>query len=672
LRRNDEEYPKIDQFTKWYHDIDEWTKDEFGDVADAVERNTSIRSLSVMVTAEITEETAVKIASIGRIFGKLNEFQIDSDREGGSKVAPAVVDAILSGMARSKAPVEKVSLIARGGKKAISDFMKNFPGITEFRLGSDFWPIWLSEEFALTIAAFFTRTQPPKLTLLELAYKGHDHGAAQILMCSTISCPELKNLKVSLCETNDSTSVLKVLGIACASSSLKRLELSWFGSKTLDLAPMFVSCPGPWHVTDFICDVCRFPKAETMAESQALLSVSSFTAMRCDFEDTIEHTLQQLPSLKKVDLGYYLSNNEVQSLASFIASSSTIDYTSLRLENTSERSFPAITTLLQNGTGHLKMNLAELSFSNMNFVLHGLQCSGSSLTSVALSYWDGVGPKEIDYACFLHALASNETLERFEFDICDMENLGELGQALTTLLCLNRKLKVLKLVNVPLDSCAAIVRGSALGLRENGSLQELHIECEDIESGDDESDDDEGRALLLSEDILRLLLELLTGTDECPGNRVFQTLNCDVSFPSIGPNAAVAAEVQFLMKQNRLGRRSVLAVPQLHAGVWPHLLRKAAADPSAHDVMFLHVKASADRLQEYGPAPPLGTRRGEGIEATAAGVKPRYICRGNGSLSSSALAEQASHGSHASSGGIARPLANCDAGSYSCIGCRNI
>jgi hypothetical protein len=550
----------------------------------------------------MTEETAETIASICRIFGKLNEFQIEPAY--GREAAPAVVDAIFSGMAHSKAPLEKVYLSASGGKKGICSFTKNFPGISEIHLGRPGHRMSLSEEFALSIAGCFTRSHLPNISSLELVYRGHDHGAAQILMCSTISCPKLEHLKVSVESSDGSASVLKGLGVACASESLKRLELEGSLAAPLDLAPLFVFCSGPFGITDLSCENCRFPKAETMAESQALLSVSSFAAVSCDFEGPIERTLHELPSLKRVDLENYLRNNELQSLASFFASRSTIVYTSLCLDYRSETSFPAITTLLQNGTGHLKMT--RLAFSNGDFVLRGLQCPGPSVKSVALSFADSEGPIGRDYARFLHALASNETLERFELDIAHTEVQGELEQSLTRLLCLNRKLKVLKLFGIPLDSCEAIVRGSVFGLRANDSLRELHIKRDDIDFQYDWSEDDDGGTILLSQDIFRLLLELLAGTDDLPGNRVFQTLTCGVSFPNSGPNAGVAAEVQFLMKQNRFGRRSVLAVPPLHAGVWPHLLRKAAADPSAHDVMyrFLHVKASTDRLQEFGPPSP--------------------------------------------------------------------
>jgi hypothetical protein len=596
LRRNDAEYPNLD--SAWHRVIDEWTRDEFYDVVGAAERNSSIRSLEVMVTAEMTKEEADKIASISRILGKLTHFAIFRRDE--REVAPDVVDAILSGMAHSKAPLEMVSLTASGGKRAICDFIKNFPGITHICLGGYFLPISLSEEFALSIASCLTQTHLPKISSLELAYLGHDHGASQILMCSTISCPKLENLRVSMKGTDGSALVLKVLGVACSSASLKRLELSSLGNAALDLAPMFAFCPRPWPITDLSCEYCRFPKAEIMAESQALLSVSCFAAVKCYFEDTIESTFQELPKLKKVDLSYPLYNNELQSLASFFASRSKIADVSLMVTDSSEDgSFPAITALLQNGAGHLRMELHDLPFSNVDFVLRGLHCSGPHLTSVALTYTEGW--EEIDNARFLQALASNETLERFEMSISDTGEQGELAQSLTRLLRLNRKLKVLKLVSVPLRFCEAILRGSVLGLLQNDSLRELHIEL----------DNDDGR-FLLSDDILRLLLDLLAGTDEIPGNRVFQTLTCGVSFPNSDPDAGVAARVQFLMKQNRLGRRSVLAVPQLHAGVLPHLLRKAAADPSAHDVMFLHVKASVDRLQEFGLASPseLGAERG--------------------------------------------------------------
>jgi hypothetical protein len=233
---------------------------------------------------------------------------------------------------------------------------------------------------------------------------------------------------------------------------------------------------------------------------------------------------------------------------------------------------------------------------------------------VRIHFTESCGLVDRDYARIFEILAANETLESFALDVDGVQG-REWTRSLQGVFRRNRTLKVLKLSEVPNEVAEEILKISFSGLQGNDSLRELSVEPT-------------GGPVAMSEDLVKSLLHLLRADGaQRESNLVFHTLGGRVSFPS---NVGASAEARFLLKQNRFGRRSVLAGgpasssiggshvdDTLPRGVWPHVLQNVAANRAARDVMyhFLKVLSSAD-----------GAAARRGVD----GSEPRKRARGGG------------------------------------------
>jgi hypothetical protein len=292
------------------------------------------------------------------------------------------------------------------------------------------------------------------------------------------------------------------------------------------------------------------------------------------------------------------NNHRVEAVAEFLLRHPAIRSVNLEIVGSRDGSFfGAIKKLFLSFRGSLDLSLRGLAWWHVGFAVSGLKSCGPALRSVNHRF-DSCGLVDEDYASFFDALATHKTLESFRLDLDGALRGRACARSLMELLRQNRALKVLEIEAVPTEAAAkAIVLSAIEGLRDKSSLCEFRIAMAGQQS-----------PLVLPHGLLQLLLSVMRER-----NLDLRTFGgSGVGFPideSIRYSAesiAFAREIQILLKQNRYGRRSVQMLmsvtdgaeeqdgtppPQvLTCGVWPYLLGKVAADPSAVDVMYWLVK----------------------------------------------------------------------------------
>jgi hypothetical protein len=178
----------------------------------------------------------------------------------------------------------------------------------------------------------------------------------------------------------------------------------------------------------------------------------------------------------------------------------------------------------------------------------------------------------------------------------------ELPAAIRLLLTRNRTLQELSLFRLAVDTAALVLENVFAALStENRSLSHLRLDLKETSES------------------LRALLPATY--DMLQHNPVLSTL-VGFPFPKDDP---VSIQVQFMLKQNRYGRRLLLERPEqdeddggddhVSTGVWPKVLAKISED-GEHGVMFQFLRAKPGIVRPFGGI--VARSRGRGRRRLAA------------------------------------------------------
>lgn len=573
------------------------------DATRAARSNESLATLRVSV-AIVADDEADRISALIENFRFVSHLEITYDEVDDDDDAvvgdPDTVDEILRGMCRSGSDLTELTLACSGGRYAIAEFAKRFPGITRLHLvsgerrGLDFlMPV--SHDFSHGLAEAIGTWQ--NLSHLRHHVEGV-RGDVDRVLAAIRACPTLAEMDVRLDHLyyDASARTADVCEVGAANESMRRLHIHVVHGRDDDPHYPdngFFGFPQPLapNLKAVSLQQVRFPAPDSLPLPLRVLgNATSLELHRCDFVDgaaSLLYVLDSMPRLQELilDCRWVLrfTNDDIALFARWLPSHPTVTSVAISVNDPN----PAV-LLLQNCRGALRLDCSEFVGPEVRDLHRGLESANALLTSLTLT----LGRCRLTRCrcrnvclCRLgdwglvrifRIVASNRALEHLTLQLPRREDGDGIAPALAAMLHTNRTLRRLELTSVAVDLLEDVYDGISSGLAENQSIQHVSVLSRD-------RNDDVVPVSCLPE----LVRALQTNV----------TIRALDGLPLPSPDEhPLIEEALFLLKQNRFGRSFLwMEQPPAPIGLWARILANIS-EAGASDVMFHFLRAKLDLL----------------------------------------------------------------------------
>jgi hypothetical protein len=294
------------------------------------------------------------------------------------------------------------------------------------------------------------------------------------------------------------------------------------------------------------------------------------------------------------------TNHDLEGLASVLNGHSSITEADVDVTgSTGRQSYPALTNLLQSDLASINVSLRRSPFAlNAGYICRGLESLSKKLKTLGLAFHRTTTDNREEIAviereigrCF-RSLHANETLATLYVRVDHAIDVQPCARAVQDFLRSNRALERLELrfENVREDGRTLVLVRALVSLVVNRSLRELSMSTCDVPDG-----------------FLPALVDVLED------NGVFGELD-GPKFPADHP---ALEKANFLMKQNRFGRRFLLEPGLAPVGIWAHIFAKASKASEA-DVVYQFLRTRPTLVQRRGVRRSRAPRENEGHDDDA-------------------------------------------------------
>jgi hypothetical protein len=623
LRSNDAtSSSELNFVSSWYDGMEAWSDQELRDVSEAALTNDSIQDLLIdAATLSIRSAGAMaRIMSNFRRVRQINVYDSQWTNPDAPTAGPHVVDAVLYGIMASQSNVEGLRMYGCCSPRLFREFIERFPRLQYLGVQGTCSRVAGSlqefDDFAVAIAACIGKLP----TLRRLVLCG-DVGSAAFgrLLSSVNKSSTVLSIRLKL--ANHSKGLLKDAFLFCTSEFTKTvnkvsvcLENSQ-ADQFLDILPLFpIDAPEPFapsiQVVEFVyCEAsnvddlwlnraatalsnverlsfgkCHFPRAFDLLER-----LTRLTKFRCFSRAVAVQSTDTLEEEEFDDAPYMLGTNEALERFCQVAERKDSMLVQVALDVVSVDDaihFPAISSLLRISKGLLIVNFGKLPHLSSFHVLKGATCLSRHLKELRIRFCQ-CEFGDSDFAAFIRALGSKQSLEVFEFGFDSHANLNVPTASISAIRHVvkrNDSLRELAVRGLGSGALTALLERIMAALAtQNRSLRALDLYGPDLS------------------DVWTRHREPIL--DMLNSNGVLARLGGDFPLPDDDP---AALQVQRLLKHNRYGRHLVLLRdPPAPRGLWPAAFARIAKDKK-HDVMFAFLRATVDLLLPNSAPPGRG------------------------------------------------------------------